>query len=67
MKTLAALMLMAIGLSGCGQTGPLYLPESEPSVPDQSASEQPAPEQSTSEIPPSTIDPPVESEYAPLP
>lgn len=62
MKTLAALMLIAVGLSGCGQTGPLYLPK-----PEQPTLEQPAPEQSTSEIPPPTIDPPVESEYAPLP
>jgi len=48
MKTLAALMLIAVGLSGCGQTGPLYLPVSEQSGSEQSASEQPAPEQSTS-------------------
>lgn len=40
MKTLAALViLMCIGLSGCGQKGPLYLPQSEQPVPEQSVEE----------------------------
>ena len=41
MKTLSALLLLAcLWLSGCGQTGPLYLPEQEQPQPEAPAESQ---------------------------
>ncbi|HTF86540.1 MAG TPA: lipoprotein [Cellvibrio sp.] len=41
MKSLSALLLFAcLWLSGCGQTGPLYLPEKEQPQPEAPAESQ---------------------------
>lgn len=49
MKTLAALLLLCVGLSCCGQTGALYLPESRQAALDQTPSTQPESERAVPE------------------
>lgn len=54
MKIHAALLVLLVsgfGPGGCGQTGPLYLPESRQPLPEQSTPEQPAPEQAIPDEP----------------
>jgi predicted small lipoprotein YifL len=41
--TSCVIALLLLALSGCGQTGPLYLPEKP--VPEQPTQQQPAPEE----------------------
>ncbi|MBM4207405.1 MAG: hypothetical protein FJ190_05090 [Gammaproteobacteria bacterium] len=53
-KSFCILLILAIGLTACGQTGPLYLPKNAPKVYDEPAAkaEEPKKEKKAEPEPP---------------